>query len=108
MSTSSATQGGFYSHLGIQGVTLVLFAGSIASYFLFPEHLALLTQLFVLMVFALSYDLLQGHGGIVSLGMRRSSVSAPMRPRSWRAPDTMIRSSASPSRPSYRHLSRLC
>ncbi len=68
MSTSSATQGGFYSRIGIQGVTLVLFAGSIASYFLFPEHLALLTQLFVLMVFALSYDLLQGHGGIVSLG----------------------------------------
>lgn len=64
----SQTQGLFGGRVGIQDATLVLFAGSIASYFLFPNHLALLTQLFVLMMFALSYDLLQGHGGIVSLG----------------------------------------
>lgn len=52
----------------MQGATIVLFLGAAASYFLFPDYLALLTQLFVLIVFALSYDLLQGHAGIVSLG----------------------------------------
>jgi len=45
-----------------------LFAAAIASYFLFPSYLLLITQIFVLAIFALSYDLLQGHGGIVSLG----------------------------------------
>lgn len=45
-----------------------LFAAAVASYFLFPSYLGLITQIFVLATFALSYDLLQGHGGIVSLG----------------------------------------
>ncbi|CAD5260826.1 Branched-chain amino acid ABC transporter permease [Bosea sp. 62] len=49
-------------------VTPLIFAALIASYFLFPNHLALATQILVLMIFALSYDLLQGHAGIVSLG----------------------------------------
>ncbi len=50
------------------GFAPFLFAAAIASYFLFPNHLLLITQIFVLGMFALSYDLLQGHGGIVSLG----------------------------------------
>jgi branched-chain amino acid transport system permease protein len=50
------------------GYAPFLLAAAIASYFLFPNYLALITQLFVLAMFALSYDLLQGHGGIVSLG----------------------------------------
>lgn len=54
--------------LPISGATTLLFAALIASGFLFPNHLALATQILVLMIFALSYDLLQGHAGIVSLG----------------------------------------
>lgn len=46
----------------------VLFVLALASYFVFPDYLALATQIFILAIFALSYDLLQGHGGIVSLG----------------------------------------
>ena len=41
---------------------------ALASYWLFPDYLLLLTQIFVLAIFALSYDLLQGFVGIVSLG----------------------------------------
>ncbi len=54
--------------LPLSPVTLGLFGALVASYFLFPNHLALATQILVLMIFALSYDLLQGHAGIVSLG----------------------------------------
>jgi branched-chain amino acid transport system permease protein len=43
-------------------------AAALASYALFPDYLSLIAQLFVLAIFALSYDLLQGHAGIVSLG----------------------------------------
>lgn len=50
------------------GVAASLFAAALGSYVLFPDYLALITQLLVLIVFALSYDLLQGHAGIVSLG----------------------------------------
>jgi branched-chain amino acid transport system permease protein len=50
------------------GLTPLLAAAALASYFLFPDYLALITQVFILTVFALSYDLLQGHAGIVSLG----------------------------------------
>jgi branched-chain amino acid transport system permease protein len=50
------------------GYAPFLFAAALASYFLFPDYLVLITQIFVLATFALSYDLLQGHGGIVSLG----------------------------------------
>jgi branched-chain amino acid transport system permease protein len=50
------------------GFAPVLFAAALASYWLFPDYLALITQIFILAIFALSYDLLQGHGGIVSLG----------------------------------------
>jgi branched-chain amino acid transport system permease protein len=50
------------------GYAPFLLAAAIASYFAFPSYLALITQIFVLAMFALSYDLLQGHGGIVSLG----------------------------------------
>jgi branched-chain amino acid transport system permease protein len=55
-------------HPAVHGATVVLFVGLAASYFLFPGYLLLLTQLLVLIIFALSYDLLQGHAGIVSLG----------------------------------------
>ena len=50
------------------GFAPFLLAAALASYFLFPNYLALITQIFVLAMFALSYDLLQGYGGIVSLG----------------------------------------
>ncbi|MGI4801895.1 MAG: branched-chain amino acid ABC transporter permease [Janthinobacterium lividum] len=46
----------------------VLVIAALASYWLFPDYLVLLTQIFVLAIFALSYDLLQGFAGIVSLG----------------------------------------
>ena len=46
----------------------LLVAAAPASYWLFPDYLVLLTQIFVLATFALSYDLLQGFAGIVSLG----------------------------------------
>jgi branched-chain amino acid transport system permease protein len=52
-------------HVGL-GVPLLVAA--LASYFLFPDYLLLLSNLFVLAIFALAYDLLQGHAGIVSLG----------------------------------------
>jgi branched-chain amino acid transport system permease protein len=50
------------------GFAPFLLAAAIASYFAFPSYLVLITQIFILAMFALSYDLLQGHGGIVSLG----------------------------------------
>jgi branched-chain amino acid transport system permease protein len=50
------------------GYAPFLLAAALASYVVLPNHLALITQIFVLAMFALSYDLLQGHGGIVSLG----------------------------------------
>jgi branched-chain amino acid transport system permease protein len=53
------------SHLGLG---LPLLAVAVASYFLFPAYLLLFSNLFVLAIFALAYDLLQGHAGIVSLG----------------------------------------
>ena len=46
----------------------VLLLGALAGYVLFPDYLVLLTQIAVLATFALSYDLLQGFAGIVSLG----------------------------------------
>jgi branched-chain amino acid transport system permease protein len=46
----------------------ILLLCAIGSYFLFPDYLALMTQIMILAIFALSYDLLQGHTGIVSLG----------------------------------------
>jgi branched-chain amino acid transport system permease protein len=53
------------THLGIG---LPLLAVALAGYFLFPAYLLLFSNLFVLAIFALAYDLLQGHAGIVSLG----------------------------------------
>lgn len=50
------------------GLSPFLLVAALASYFLFPDYLALITQIFILIIFALSYDLLQGHAGIVSLG----------------------------------------
>jgi len=50
------------------GIGLPLFAAAIASYVLFPDYLALIANIFILAIFALSYDLLQGHAGVVSLG----------------------------------------
>ena len=46
----------------------LLLLGALAGYWLFPDYLVLLTQIAVLATFALSYDLLQGFAGIVSLG----------------------------------------
>ena len=46
----------------------VLLGLALGSYALFPGYLGLVTQIMILAIFALSYDLLQGHTGIVSLG----------------------------------------
>jgi branched-chain amino acid transport system permease protein len=46
----------------------ILLAAALACFFVFPDYLGLLTQIMILATFALSYDLLQGHAGIVSLG----------------------------------------
>ena len=45
-----------------------MLVAAIASWLLFPDYLGLITQILILASFALSYDLLQGHTGIVSLG----------------------------------------
>jgi branched-chain amino acid transport system permease protein len=45
-----------------------LIALSLACYALFPGYLSLLSTIFIVSIFALSYDLLQGFAGIVSLG----------------------------------------
>lgn len=50
------------------GIGLPLLLAAIASYFLLPDYLSLISHIFILAIFALSYDLLQGHAGIVSLG----------------------------------------
>lgn len=49
------------------GLPLLLVA-ALACALLFPGYLALLRTIFIVVVFALSYDLLQGCAGIVSLG----------------------------------------
>jgi branched-chain amino acid transport system permease protein len=41
---------------------------AIACYFLFPNHLALGSQIFIMILFALSLDLILGYAGIVTLG----------------------------------------
>jgi branched-chain amino acid transport system permease protein len=46
----------------------LLLALALAGFVLLPDYLLLFSNLFVLGIFALSYDLLQGHAGIVSLG----------------------------------------
>ena len=46
----------------------LLIATALASYLILPDYLALVTEILTLAIFALSYDLLQGHAGIVSLG----------------------------------------
>ena len=46
----------------------VLLLAAAAAYLLVPDYLGLVTQILILATFALSYDLLQGHTGIVSLG----------------------------------------
>ncbi|MEH2472119.1 branched-chain amino acid transport system permease protein [Nitrobacteraceae bacterium AZCC 2161] len=50
------------------GLGIPLLVAALACYVLFPDYLLLLSNLFVLAIFALAYDLLQGHAGIVSLG----------------------------------------
>jgi branched-chain amino acid transport system permease protein len=46
----------------------ILIALALAAYFLFPGYLGLFSTIFIVATFALSYDLLQGYAGIVSLG----------------------------------------
>jgi len=46
----------------------VLLISLLMCWWLFPDHLSLLRSMMIIAVFALSYDLLQGHAGIVSLG----------------------------------------
>lgn len=49
-------------------VEIVFWIGAAASYFLFPTHLVLLTQILISGLFAMSLDLLLGYGGIPSFG----------------------------------------
>ncbi len=46
----------------------VLLALALGCWLLFPDYLGLLRTIFIVAIFALSYDLLQGYAGIVSLG----------------------------------------
>lgn len=45
-----------------------LVGAALAAYLLFPDHLGLIASILIVATFAVSYDLLQGHAGIVSLG----------------------------------------
>ena len=49
-------------------IELAFWAAAAASYFLFPAHLVLLTQILISGLFAMSLDLLLGFGGIPSFG----------------------------------------
>ncbi|MFT4095997.1 MAG: branched-chain amino acid ABC transporter permease [Rhodoblastus sp.] len=49
-------------------IEIVFWVGAAASYFLFPTHLVLLTQILISGLFAMSLDLLLGYGGIPSFG----------------------------------------
>lgn len=49
-------------------IETVFWIGAAASYFLFPTHLILLTQILISGLFAMSLDLLLGYGGIPSFG----------------------------------------
>ncbi|MDM0078134.1 branched-chain amino acid ABC transporter permease [Variovorax sp. J2P1-59] len=46
----------------------LLLAVAVGFYFIFPGYLVLLRTIFIIAILALSYDLLQGYAGIVSLG----------------------------------------
>lgn len=52
----------------IQLALPLLIAVALASYAVLPDHLGLITSILIVATFALSYDLLQGYAGIVSLG----------------------------------------
>jgi branched-chain amino acid transport system permease protein len=49
-------------------VEIVFWLLPVASYFLFPNHLVLISQIMIVGLFALSLDLVLGYAGIVSLG----------------------------------------
>ncbi|MBO9512549.1 MAG: branched-chain amino acid ABC transporter permease [Variovorax sp.] len=46
----------------------ILLAAAAGCYLVFPDYLGLMRTIFIAAIFALSYDLLQGYAGIVSLG----------------------------------------
>lgn len=53
----------------VPGLALpLLLAVALGCWFLFPDYLGLLRTVFIVAILALSYDLLQGYAGIVSLG----------------------------------------
>ena len=52
----------------LRPVELLFWTGLAISYFLFPSHLVLLTQIMISGLFAMSLDLLLGYGGIPSFG----------------------------------------
>lgn len=54
--------------LGLRIALPVLLVAALACYALFPDYLGLLRTIFIVAILALSYDLLQGYAGIVSLG----------------------------------------
>jgi branched-chain amino acid transport system permease protein len=56
----------------------------IGAYFVFPEYLPLGSQILIMILFALSLDLILGYAGIITLGIPPWSGSAPMPPASMR------------------------
>lgn len=52
----------------IQFALPILIAVAMTCYGVFPDYLGLITSILIVATFALSYDLLQGYAGIVSLG----------------------------------------
>lgn len=55
-------------HSKIRSTEVVFWLLPLAAFFLFPENLALLSQIAIMGLFALSLDLILGYAGIVSLG----------------------------------------
>ncbi|HEX6979268.1 MAG TPA: branched-chain amino acid ABC transporter permease [Alphaproteobacteria bacterium] len=52
----------------LRPIELLPWAIAVAAYFLFPGYLALGSQIFIMVLFALSLDLILGYAGIITLG----------------------------------------
>ncbi len=59
---------------------VVFWLCAVASFWVFPKKLMLISEIFILGLLALSIDLVLGFAGLVTLGQGRSSASARTRP----------------------------
>lgn len=66
-----------------RAVEALPWAAALGAFFLFPDYLALGTQILIMALFALSLDLILGFAGIVTLGHATFSERAPMSRASW-------------------------